>query len=319
LETDWNCCISLADPDERHAPLSPFENISKLPQGVSSIRQHLRDIDDVPLLVSLFADSSPETSEEMVRIIQENGGVVLAVGSPLHGQHTRLFSQADVSVCLDPLSARQCNIRHLRGAEIPSEGELVGQSEQRKALPAAPPAYPGQLPTFENEIMLDSTSLPPFSFCFEYSLASALGSLPAALSLNAQTNLHQVTALVGHSRRLYLNYKQGVSLLMALQHGLFAAIVLTAIIDAPKLLQSYQIVWLTMFLMPLLCASLLFSPSVGNLMKMMPDKNEEHLADIHRFVVYWSARVLPTFIAYVLWFIWYDSILHICFLVQFDV
>jgi hypothetical protein len=32
LETDWNCCITLADPDERHAPLSPHENISKLPQ-----------------------------------------------------------------------------------------------------------------------------------------------------------------------------------------------------------------------------------------------------------------------------------------------
>lgn len=72
-----------------------------------------------------------------------------------------------------------------------------------------PPAYPGQFATVENDLSgADPAALPPYSFCFEYALASALGSLPAALSVNAQTNLHQVSALVGHSRRLYLNYKQ---------------------------------------------------------------------------------------------------------------
>jgi hypothetical protein len=77
----------------------PFRLLfSPAAQGVSSVRQHLRDIDDVPLLVSLFADASSATAEEMLRILQENGGVVCVLGSPLHGENTRLFQQADVAV-----------------------------------------------------------------------------------------------------------------------------------------------------------------------------------------------------------------------------
>ncbi len=78
-------------------------------QGVSSVRQHLRDIDDVPLLVSLFADASSATAEEMLRILQENGGVVCVLGSPLHGENTRLFQQADVAVAFGAHHCLTCH------------------------------------------------------------------------------------------------------------------------------------------------------------------------------------------------------------------
>jgi hypothetical protein len=112
----------------------------------------------------------------------------------------------------DPLAARQCHIRNLRREQVSA---AASSSSSSSAAPAPfppvtlPPAYPGQFATVENDLSgADPSALPPYSFCFEYALASALGSLPAALSVNAQTNLHQVSALVGHSRRLYLNYKQ---------------------------------------------------------------------------------------------------------------
>jgi hypothetical protein len=40
---------------------------AKLPHGIESVRKHLKEVDNVPLLVSLFTDSTKETSKEMVR------------------------------------------------------------------------------------------------------------------------------------------------------------------------------------------------------------------------------------------------------------
>lgn len=45
------------------------------------------------------------------------------------------------------------------------------------------------------------------------------------------------------------------------------------------------------------CACVLFSLFTA-------DKNEEHLVDAQRFILYWTARVLPTFGAYIAWFLW---------------
>ncbi|KAJ3213496.1 hypothetical protein HDU67_002830 [Dinochytrium kinnereticum] len=41
---------------------------AKLPRGVENIRSHLRDVDDVPLHVSLFAECTPDSIQEMADI-----------------------------------------------------------------------------------------------------------------------------------------------------------------------------------------------------------------------------------------------------------
>lgn len=40
--------------------------VARLPRGVAFIRDHIREVDNVPLLVPLFADVTPETTIEMV-------------------------------------------------------------------------------------------------------------------------------------------------------------------------------------------------------------------------------------------------------------
>ncbi len=47
-----------------------FIGPAKLPRGVSVIREHLRETDNVPLLVPLFTDANPAAMKEMVRKIQ---------------------------------------------------------------------------------------------------------------------------------------------------------------------------------------------------------------------------------------------------------
>ena len=42
---------------------------AKLPHGVEDVRKHLEEVDNVPLLVSLYTDVTKETTKEMVRLI----------------------------------------------------------------------------------------------------------------------------------------------------------------------------------------------------------------------------------------------------------
>lgn len=127
LETDWNCAISLSEPQKRgqerdhrrplpedSKPDAPtmFDSIAadedehfgegvmsegaarrkllskasdvwderaKLPHGIAEIRDHLRDIDDVPLQVRLFTESSTASVQGMIRIFQERGDVSLGL------------------------------------------------------------------------------------------------------------------------------------------------------------------------------------------------------------------------------------------------
>jgi hypothetical protein len=67
-----------------------------------------------------------------------------------------------------------------------------------------------------------------------------------------------------------LHRTQAITFLIAIQLGLFAALLIASCADLPVLLFGYQVWWLCGVLVPLLSATLIFSPSVGHLMKLMP-------------------------------------------------
>ncbi|XP_048256879.1 transmembrane protein 94-like [Haliotis rufescens] len=85
-----------------------LDNRAKLPRGIENIRPHLASTDNVPLLVNLFTDCTPEATQEMMKIMQENGEVVLCMGSCANIQNTPLFLQADCSFSLEPLYPQVC-------------------------------------------------------------------------------------------------------------------------------------------------------------------------------------------------------------------
>ncbi|CAG9331837.1 unnamed protein product [Blepharisma stoltei] len=98
LDTAWNSCISLSD-----API-PEEILNKagqqvLPRGIEEIKKVLEDhLDTVPLLVSMFSDSSKASMHEMIKIYQEYGEVVLVIGGCLHPQNLNIYQAADISI-----------------------------------------------------------------------------------------------------------------------------------------------------------------------------------------------------------------------------
>jgi hypothetical protein len=75
---------------------------------VSNIRSHLQEVDNVPLLVSLFTLCDPENVHEMIRIYQENGESVMCLGSSLK-QNQQVFLQANISASLEPAPTQDCD------------------------------------------------------------------------------------------------------------------------------------------------------------------------------------------------------------------
>ncbi|XP_075252166.1 transmembrane protein 94-like isoform X9 [Convolutriloba macropyga] len=88
--------------------LYDLSNRAKLPRGVENIRPHLEHVDNVPLLVPLFTDCTPEATKEMMTIMQENSEVVCVYGSSLNVTNIDIFLQADVSIGVMPYVPQPC-------------------------------------------------------------------------------------------------------------------------------------------------------------------------------------------------------------------
>lgn len=67
LETDWNCLISLAPT---HCGITNVVGNVVVPSGIADIRRHIKEVDNVPLQVSLFSDGTPPSMLEMIQILQ---------------------------------------------------------------------------------------------------------------------------------------------------------------------------------------------------------------------------------------------------------
>ena len=74
IDVAWNCAISLRaldqgeeDPHRMVSNYADWDVNAKLPHGIESVKQHLKDVDNVPLLVSLFTDVTKTSTREMVR------------------------------------------------------------------------------------------------------------------------------------------------------------------------------------------------------------------------------------------------------------
>ena len=68
---------------------------AKLPIGIEQVRPHLENVDNVPLLVSLFTDCTAENTREMIHIMQDYGEVTLLMGSVCNSDNKAVFLQAD--------------------------------------------------------------------------------------------------------------------------------------------------------------------------------------------------------------------------------
>ncbi|CAL1531562.1 unnamed protein product [Lymnaea stagnalis] len=131
VQSDSRYTSSYVTENTEDSLTGALDNRAHLPRGIENIRPHLKNVDNVPLLVNLFTDCVPEATCEMVKIMQENGEVVLVVGSSLNMVNTPIFMQADCSIAIEPLfpqlCARHTIMPHLWNEDEPSPIELASR------------------------------------------------------------------------------------------------------------------------------------------------------------------------------------------------
>uniref|UniRef100_A0A1B6CIN0 Cation-transporting P-type ATPase C-terminal domain-containing protein n=1 Tax=Clastoptera arizonana TaxID=38151 RepID=A0A1B6CIN0_9HEMI len=105
----WQSLSCLTDSTEQSAPVNfDMSNRAKLPRGIDKIRPHLEQVDNVPLLVSLFTDCTPSTTKEMISIMQDYGEVVCVMGSSANADNIGIFLQANACLAVQPQYPQVC-------------------------------------------------------------------------------------------------------------------------------------------------------------------------------------------------------------------
>jgi hypothetical protein len=91
IDVAWNCAISLRpldngqeDPHRMISAYADWDVNARLPHGIEDVKRHLREVDNVPLLVSLFTDATEESTMDMVGIIYVMIIEFFAAGSFFH-------------------------------------------------------------------------------------------------------------------------------------------------------------------------------------------------------------------------------------------
>ncbi|XP_029456392.1 transmembrane protein 94 isoform X2 [Rhinatrema bivittatum] len=233
-------------------------NRAKLPRGIHQVRPHLQNIDNVPLLVPLFTDCTPETMCEMIKIMQEYGEVTCCLGSSASLRNSCLFLQSDVSIALDPLYPSRCS------------WETFGYATS-------------------SAMAQDTDGLSPLQ------LSGQLNSLPCSVSFRQEESVG-IIRLIEQARHATYGIRKCFLFLLQCQLTLVIIQILACLIQLPPLLSTTDILWLSCFCYPLLSMSLLGKPPHNSIMTVATGKNLSSIPrkTQHYFLLCFLLKFTPT-------------------------
>uniref|UniRef100_W5N072 Transmembrane protein 94 n=1 Tax=Lepisosteus oculatus TaxID=7918 RepID=W5N072_LEPOC len=209
-------------------------NRAKLPRGIHQVRPHLKNIDNVPLLVPLFTDCTPETMCEMMKIMQENREVTCCLGSSANFRNSCLFLQSDVSIALDPLYPSRCS------------WETFGYAATNS--------------------LVDSEELSPLQ------LSGLLNSLACSASFHQEESV-SVVKLIEQARHTTYGIRKCFLFLLQCQLTLVIIQFLACLLQLPPPINITDLLWLSCFCYPLLSVSFLGKPADSLVMTVATGKN----------------------------------------------
>lgn len=186
MEEHCRSLSCLTDITEQSAPINfDMSNRAKLPRGIENIGPHLENVDNVPLLVSLFTDCSAEATREMLSIMQQYGEIVVCMGSSASNSNCEIFLTADCSIAIEPLYPQVCQ-------DYPAytESNIFNNKQKiKKTLRSK----------FFNTVHEKPVTISPVY------LSRMLNSLPCSVSMQRDDPLSLVT-LIELSRRFTLGF-----------------------------------------------------------------------------------------------------------------
>lgn len=224
-----------------------WDHKAKLPHGLPEIRYHIRHTDNVPLQVSLFTDSQPESTAGVMRIQQEFGETPMVITSSLRPSSTLLLGVADVGIALEPKT-------------VPTRAILVQDTVENMNEPMDNDTDE----EVEGQGSLDDKPMPlPLPLTHpDLRFASALFSLPAAITLPADTALHTLRATLSESRRWFWCSLAAIAFYAFAQTAIGLILSLHSILPLPPIFSPNSTLWLTIVIIPILSLSILASPSM---------------------------------------------------------
>uniref|UniRef100_A0A8C1BI59 Transmembrane protein 94 n=1 Tax=Cyprinus carpio carpio TaxID=630221 RepID=A0A8C1BI59_CYPCA len=241
-------------------------NRAKLPRGIHQVRPHLKNMDNVPLLVPLFTDCTPETMCEMMEIMQENREVTCCLGSSANFRNSCLFLQSDISISLDPLYPSRCS------------WETFGY--------AAGCGLNG-----------DCDELSPLG------LSARLNSLACSVSFHQGESVSMVK-LIEQARHTTYGIRKCFLFLLQCQLTLVIIQFLACLIQLPPPMNITDILWLSCFCYPLLSVSFLGKPPDSSVMTVATGKNLDSIPrkTQHYFLGWFLLKFGLTMLAYLVGF-----------------
>ena len=296
LEAGWNCHISLAPLSEDEKMLQPpledrqFASCSsstssslssvinafqsyiraKLPKGIHQVRPHLRNVDNVPLLVPLFTDCTTDAVREMIKIMQENGEVVMCIGNSWGPDNLGIFAQANVSLSLIPESTCLHSCPKAKDNVLSTSPSDVHFGSLPNKRPSYNPIWPTPL-----------------------EMASNLNSAMCQLSCPRDSNLN-IVALVTESRHIVSSIRH--SLLFGLASSLSIAMLMlgATVLFLPPPLSGSHIFWILLFTIPTIALSLILSVYDPSVRSQMPSRKKKVLIEKWLLISHFCFTFLPT-------------------------
>ena len=241
-------------------------NRAKLPKGIENIRPHLKEVDNVPLLVSLFTDCTPEATSSMIEIMQDYGEVVCVLGSAANIHNMPIFLEANASIAIEPLYPEVC----------------VTQ------------------PIFEGDLNKKLSK----SFMSPTNLAKQLISLPCSLVLQRDDpiGLHR---LIMESRTFMNNIRNSLQFLLCCSLSLSLVQLLGSLLFLPPLLTSGQVLWLVFLILPLISLTLMSSPPDPHVMTVATGKNLNlNRESVIYFLLCYMIKFTPSMLIIIFVFLW---------------
>eukprot|EP00945_MAST-04E_sp_MAST-4E-sp1_P003341 g3341.t1 len=262
IETGWNSAVSLLSEDNTSGwTPDEWDARAKLPHGVKEVREHLKNVDNVPLLVALFTDSKPKAVNGMIEVFQENEGVVCAFGSALNALNGPLFQQADIAVAVDAVSGGvEPGIdRNEFNADRDSSGSKI--------------------------ILPGDTTL---------ALAAELNALDCDFSLTSSQNTYTILELIGLCRTSLGNMRQAVWFFYAAHTILGGVVVMASCSALPPPMTVGRMLWFSWFVVPCLAITLLWCPVFKPMQRMVESGNEQVSQKRMKHILFYTvARTVP--------------------------
>ncbi len=295
LEAGWNCHISLADSLDEDDVSSSSEELdstttsassslssvvhayayksyitAKLPKGITNVRPHIKNVDNVPLLVPLFTDCTTDAVREMMEIMQENGEVVMCIGNSWNGDNLLVFSQADISLSITPNQAKSSRCpttiaQSLQSSHSEHFSVHSASQQQQHAL-----NWPTPL-----------------------EMASFLNSSACQLSCNRDNNI-SVISLVTESRHILSCVRRGFLFWLGSSLSLSLLILLATLFFLPPPLSGSHIFWFVLFVFPTLAVSFIATPVDPAIQSQMPNRTKQVWSDKWFFLVNLLTTFVPT-------------------------